>query len=137
MHAERMNKYMQKNLEQELFDSYNFMQTDENCCIPCDCGSGWFSLIKAFCSELAGYCKINNINVLDFDISQVKQKMGTMRICYSSSDKMIIDYLFSLTNKYEHLSSEICEQCGSQGTLQIVNSYRQVLCEGCLKSKII
>jgi len=68
----------------------------------CECGSGWLQMIHDLIEELieAGW---------DKRICQIKEKFGGLRFYIGEGNTEIFDII----SKYEELSYEICEKCGS------------------------
>jgi len=87
------------------------------------CGDGWFKLID----ELSG--KLEQYRVV---AAQVKEKFGGLRFYLESCDSEIYDIVNELINNAEHKSYEICETCGSPGSLRR-GGWMTTACDKCQK----
>ncbi len=72
-----------------------------------ECGSGWYWLIDNLCECIQKYIGDNELKQIE--ATQVKEKYGTLRFYTSGGD----DIIFGMTWMAEHMSSKICEKCGS------------------------
>ena len=90
---------------------------------------GWDNLVMDFIIEIDKYIKDNNIE--DFNILQIKQKFGQLRVYYGATT--VSDEHFSkltkILEKYEKLASKTCEKCGKPGSLKTINYWATVRCE--------
>jgi hypothetical protein len=82
------------------------------------CGAGWADLITAttVCIDVVGE---------EFKYSQIKEKMGTLRLYYDGGG----DTAFDLTTIAEHfISPRLCEVCGGLGHL-VDGGWLRTLCD--------
>jgi hypothetical protein len=70
-----------------------------------ECDKGWWPLIDECIEKLEEEAKKTPFN---FEILQIKEKYGTLRIYLSSEN----DSLFGIVERYELFSSHLCELCG-------------------------
>jgi len=87
----------------------------------CECGEGWLELIKNCIQECidAGW---------DKKICQIKQKFGGLRFYINTAN----DEVWNVIRKYEDLSFETCEICGSTKNVTVEGkSWTQALCDKC------
>lgn len=118
---------MKESLELKLQKEFEFMERKGNETLyqqyGCECGDGWYDLIRRMCIELAA--------IGGFQPLQIKQKYGTLRvygICSEERGYEIID-------KYEDLSEHICEECGADGYEREIYGWYRVLCERCFEGR--
>ena len=92
-----------------------------------ECDKGWWSLIDECIEELE---KVAKKKGFDFEILQIKEKYATLRIYLSSED----DELFNIVQKFEILSSHVCEICGEFWTAKerVSHGWYKVLCNKCV-----
>lgn len=82
-----------------------------------DIGDGWLSLCRAF------FLKVPRD--LDIKVSaMVRDHGGLMKIEYTPADPRVD----SLINSVHSASSHICEECGREGTTQLLSDGARVLC---------
>ena len=74
------------------------------------CGDGWFSLIDSFCAEVDRLIQFENLPPVL--ISQVKSKLGTLRIHYLGGD----DRVRAMASLIQTLSASIDEDSGAPKT---------------------
>lgn len=75
-----------------------------------ECEDGWIEIIADCHSELLSLDP-------DYTIFQIKQKFGTLRYYAEPSQPQYSDRFREIIDKYEQLSSHICETTGAKGTL--------------------
>lgn len=77
-----------------------------------DCGPGWWPLIRECADALQ-----------DIDdqylIYQIKEKFGTLRFYFSTSDPSREQQMRRIVKEFEKRSASTCEESGSQGQLMI------------------
>jgi len=85
------------------------------------CGDGWLPLIE----EL-----ISNIIELGWNkqVCQVKEKYGELRFYINGAS----DEVHDLISKYEDLSHETCEECGSTDSVTQTKGWISSLCKKCI-----
>jgi len=115
----------------KLISKYKTLFSDEFTDIRCEVG--WTTLIVAFVEYLASFNKFYKTKV---KISTIKEKFGQLRIYLDDVPKEYAERLIGVTDTYIHLSSYICEKCGSTDKVAIKPSaYLQSLCLKCRKEK--
>jgi len=82
-------------------------------------GNGWSKIVNNLYDA-----KPKRVNV-----TQVKEKFGTLRFYVSSAP----EWYFDLINYYENLSATICEKCGKPGVLRTERGWLLTLCDDCDK----
>ncbi len=87
-----------------------------------ECDDGWFSMLESALLLLNQHVVLNSYE--NFEIKQIKEKFGKLRIYTNIND----DYIYGVTNMVEHLSSNYCEVCGSPGELRNANKRVRNLC---------
>ena len=91
-----------------------------------DCGVGWWPLIDECINDLE---KESEKEGLDTQILQIKEKYATLRIYLSSES----DEISNIVERYEILSSHVCELCGGFWTAKERKSHGwyKTLCSKC------
>jgi hypothetical protein len=80
-------------------------------------GKGWSQLID----------ELFNILPEDSEVMDVKEKWGSLRIyVYNVPDKT-----YELIKTIEDRSSKICESCGKDSTIQLIQGWMRSLCQEC------
>ena len=88
-----------------------------------ECGEGWIPLIEETFDKIEEILKENPD--LDFQVIQVKEKFGTLRIYVYGCNNEISDLIDTCTDK----SAEICEVCGEKGELREKRYWYITLCD--------
>ena len=125
---------MNKDLENKLLEDFPWTEAKNvftgeklDFSISCECEDGWYSLIHNFCEEVKRLYKSKNANINELTIYQIKEKYGTLRIylgnCIKGTEQIV--------QRYEMLSSKVCEVCGRKGKMRINNGWIKVLCDSC------
>jgi len=92
-------------------------------------GFGWYGLILPIINAIRVY---NEQHPRDpIDITQIKEKFGTLRF-YTSS---IPDHISGMIQKAEEESKYICELCGARGKLTEFNGWYITLCDDHIKAR--
>lgn len=101
----------------------------------CECGDGWFELVKRLCARIDELLA-ENLDIDDFLWVQIKEKFGTLRAYYSSSGSFfekhasIDDPIYLAVSEAEEESERTCEDCGQPGTLHAYGWWHTV-CAAC------
>ena len=107
---------------EESFDTTRYFSYRE-----IECGSGWYDLIWGLCEQIEEELDKETADVRNkFAITQVKEKLGRLRINTYAANKAIDD----LVTKAERKSLGICQRCGKPGKLR-KGSYWSTLCDDC------
>lgn len=97
-----------------------------------DCGSGWYSLIYELFDKIEELLNTKYKEFReDFEVVQVKEKWGELRVYISSGPHEIFDLIESYSDKSTH----ICENCGKPGTLAENKGWWSTLCSECRYEK--
>ncbi len=94
----------------------------------CECGDGWFSLVRHLCLGLQSYLKERPD--FDFKFSQVKEKFGLLRIYSEGGDERTK----ALIKEVQDTSSEVCEECGRREG--VIHDNRSTLCSFCRETRL-
>lgn len=99
-----------------------------NTCKFIECDMGWDSILDNLCGSIQEYVKSNPM-VKDFDITQVKEKFGTLRFYTNYSD----DYIDGMIHFAEFLSSKTCETCGVTSCVKLerIGGWVKTICSTC------
>lgn len=77
-----------------------------------ECGDGWFKIIRNLSGQIYSHlAKKGKKHLNDFQVSQVKEKYGTLRYYYYGGDEQIDKWV----NEAEKASETTCEECGADG----------------------
>ena len=100
------------------------------------CGLGWYALLHNLCLEIERILERDaekykaiegeENEFIEMYAVQIKEKYGTLRFYMSCETDEIDD----LIRKAESLSREICEKCGSPGSMRDTSWYA-VKCDAC------
>jgi hypothetical protein len=74
------------------------------------CGEGWYQLIWDLDYQLA-------LIDSDYTIFQIKEKFGELRFYYGSKDVRKYYMMSEIVEKYEAMSTSVCEETGLPGEL--------------------
>jgi hypothetical protein len=87
---------------------------------------GWKIIIDECVEELE---KESEKLDFDFEITQIKEKFGTLQVYLSSGS----NDAFAITDKYQIISSHVCEHCGEFYTARTRESHHwlKTLCDKC------
>lgn len=94
-------------------------------------GKGWHSLIEECIKELNVICECENYEIID-----IKEKLGSLRISLSSNDKSILKECYKIIYKYEDISKNVCEECGCSGKIRSDLDRTSTLCEEHYKERL-
>lgn len=92
-----------------------------------ECSEGWWPLIADLDAELAAV-------VPEYRVLQVKEKFGALRFYYdlpSDAPREVWEKVQSIVQKYEILSTTVCEECGGDGRLRDDRAWIRTLCDVC------
>jgi len=91
------------------------------------CGDGWYWLIDNLCEQINKRATYKKLNI---NISYIGEKFGVLNIkCNGCNDDAIWGYIEFAT----HLSSKMCEMCGSTKYLGKTSPWIKNLCINCGK----
>lgn len=106
---------MKEELEKQLVENYPRLfrgkdapVTENLMAFGCECGDGWFNIIKTACDLISSR---TNADTADFLLTQIKEKYGTLRIYYAGGD----EYIAGIVDMAEAISAHTCEICGAPG----------------------
>lgn len=97
---------------------------------PCFCGDGWFQLIWSMFEEFESLYSERGL-VIDLVVVQVYEKYAGMHMDYQGG----ISGVDNIVDKYENLSEETCEVCGSLGEIRKIGDWLSALCDGCYRTE--
>lgn len=121
-----MRKDLQGYLVKEypkLFAGFNKPPNQSLMCFGCDCGDGWFELIKEMCERIKDYP--------DVEFIQIKEKFGTLRVYTGSVPDEVSDIIDEMCSR----SATVCELCGASGKCISHSGWVRCMCEECYKNK--
>ncbi len=101
-------------------------------CKIIECDKGWDSILENLCNCIQDYITRNTL-AKDFDVTQVKEKFGTLRFYTNYSD----DYIDGMVYLACYLSSKTCEFCGTQKSVSVCRfgGWIKTACKECRKTK--
>jgi hypothetical protein len=115
----------------ELFAATELPPTESLMCFGCECGDGWYGLIKAASELISLHMKRvqqENPNA-KFVWAQIKEKFGGLRLYY---DGYSDDYIRGVLSMAYELAFITCEVCGSPGE-QRSGGWIVTQCDNCYK----
>jgi len=113
---------MKKELVQKIVEKNPTLFAHKQYPVSLDCGDGWFDLLDQLCDMINW--DVNNNRAPAVEITQVKEKFGTLRFYYNGGNERIDGYV----GFAEQLSGITCEVCGSRGKLR-GGSWMRTLCD--------
>ncbi len=148
---------MRDELEMKLAEEFSFMRkgltlaqqrangsvNDLYSAFGCDCGDGWYELLRSLCTEIGEAYAEAGLPV-DIGIDQIKEKFGTLRFYYHTWEhadrtpenetayREVHLKIGEIVSGYEDKSEEICEECGKAGVLRSDLGWMQTLCGECV-----
>lgn len=122
---------MNAELEDKLYAKFPFytIRSEEGTNYHCamDFGDGWNELITNMSEDIRNLIESKYDGNLDFTISYMKEKFGTLSI-FTFGHPDDIDYIIS---QAEHDSGHICETCGNFGELRESHLWLYTRCDKC------
>ena len=100
-----------------LFEQFAFLRPKENDDTPLkvygiECGDGWLGVITKLCR------KIESLNMRNFQVTQIKEKFGTICFYFENAPKRKLARIIEYTNEAQADSGRTCEVCGAPGRLK-------------------
>jgi hypothetical protein len=86
------------------------------------CGEGWYPLLERLFEAISKTNPPEN-----FEIIQVKEKFGSLRVYADNSS----DEIDNLITKAEAESIKTCERCGNEGKLVSKRGWWRTICDSC------
>ncbi len=129
----RSQNYLFKRFEQ-FFPSIEQRTPDKSCmAFGFNVGDGWYPLVKTLLEEIEMYSKMFPIHFMTFQIAQVKEKFGGLRVYFRGDlvDDILVEEMWKLTTDAELKSFNICEDCGKPGMLRKDRPWFRTLCNKC------
>lgn len=87
-----------------------------------ECDKGWYRLIDSCLKEVQ---ELYDRNKTEFEVLQVKEKFGQLRIYLNN----YINGSHEILERYSKLSTSICEVCGEKGCLCVKGRFLKILCD--------
>ena len=95
------------------------------------CGDGWYDIIYRLCERIEPLVAALADRASDFQIVQVKEKLGGLRFYVEGSN----DEIEAAIHSASELSILTCEVCGNPGNLeQDATGWWKTLCASCRKT---
>ena len=122
---------MTPELENKLYEDFPSLfanREQQGSCMVygCECGDGWYGILRAACNRIASHEKYAGRS--DFRFGQVKEKWGRLCLYYSAGD----EFVMGVISMAEAMSAMTCELCGDPGKTNDIG-WLSTLCEGCRK----
>ena len=89
-------------------------------CFGCECGDGWYELIRGVCEKIKDY--------KDVEFFQIKEKFGELRM-YTGA---VTDKVHDIIEEACEQSVTVCEACGKPGKIR-GGGWVRTLCDECIK----
>lgn len=137
----RKNGYDEQGMVRDLYGAFG-----------CECGDGWFELLRELCAEITSVYEQEGMPV-DLVVMQVKEKFATLRFYYHREGRnpglQALDFLggpslrlrpnqseldrkiSDVVSKYEEKSGTVCERCGKSGSVRTDLRWLLTLCDDC------
>ena len=87
-----------------------------------ECGDGWYKILHDLFTKIKESCRPDG-----FEVIQVKEKFGGLRVYVSSGT----DEIYDLIDKAEKESEKTCETCGEPGKIDTSIYWLSCLCDKC------
>lgn len=145
---------MRQALEAELEREFLFMRNITSG--GCDCGGGWYELLRGLCWEISTVYQEAGVPV-DIVVDQVKEKFGGLRFYYhvkarehgdqasgfldgpglsSRPEGMALHRkVAEIVSRWEEKSYTVCETCGKPGEPREDLPWTATLCDSCYTRK--
>lgn len=94
-----------------------------------ECDIGWYDILSSLCFLIAQHennIKTRNIYLVKF--TQIKEKLGGLRIYIDNKQDSYIDGLIAMAESWSY---KTCEKCGEKGSLRNKNNWLKTLCDKC------
>jgi hypothetical protein len=127
---------LQEKLENDLFEKFpqlfqdkDLPDTKTRICDGCACGDGWYQIIHDMCQEI-----MDNDPPEGFRFFQIKEKWGRLTVYIEVFDQdgdYNIDKFYNIVSKYEKMSKDVCENCGSLDVKTQGPGWLKTLCKVC------
>ncbi|MEA3296149.1 MAG: hypothetical protein U9Q27_03375 [Patescibacteria group bacterium] len=127
MNIELQNKLYKK--YPKLFKQKDLPMTQTCMCWGICTGDGWYWIIDNLCNCVQSY--IDNNEKDQIEITQVKEKFGSLRF-YTSYSNQFINGMICLS---EHYSWNTCENCGSINNIIHTKGWISTLCKDCIEKR--
>ena len=135
---------MKLELQHQLAKDFPFMRgnpknntkhmiSDNYTAFGCECGDGWYWVIRNLCAEITAAYAAEGLEV-EIAPTQIKEKYGGLRFYYSSTGRCL-PVVDDIICKYEDIAENTCEECGKPGKLRNHQSWDMVRCESCFQIK--
>lgn len=146
---------MREELERRLGTEFPFMRQSKDEWVHCDCGDGWYDLIRELCKSISERYTRDG-KTPDITVLQVKEKYGELRFYYEHEKMLrkadILDFptekdtrsmqnnkaarqlredIGEIVWQFEDRSSMVCEECGSAGETRTDLFQIRTLCGDC------
>ena len=96
------------------------------------CDMGWTPLIIELLDKLQAIVDAEPERYKDFEITEIKEKYGGLRVYTSIYTEQIED----LIDSYAYRAEETCEVCGEPGSLREHNHWWKTVCGKCYEDWI-
>jgi hypothetical protein len=108
----------------QLFRDYHGDVTKTCMAFGCDCGDGWFEIIRDACEKMMAVGLEP-----DTVFAQIKEKCGGLRLYMYGATSEIYD----IASAAEEESCKVCESCGSRENVNATSegSWVSTLCKEC------
>lgn len=131
---------MNKSLTKKLFDDFPKLYrgiakpiTESSLPFGFGCGDGWYQLIYILSADIENVAKHHAIDQNSEqwpEVTQVKEKFGTLRFYIKCQALDIQKEVHRLISEAEFKSVTICEQCGAPGKIRF-GSWLKTTCDAC------
>ncbi len=126
-----MKAELQKELVEgfpQFFQDINLPPTQTCMCWGCECGDGWFGILKKLCEDIA-----TSDPPEGFKFSQVKEKFGGLRVYTFGGTEQISQLIHGAQKE----SYKTCEECGGKEDVlsDWICGWVRTLCKSCAANR--
>lgn len=94
---------------------------------------GWYKAFGEMMLDELKACLEKADFVEKFEISQIKEKYGSLRFYYNGAPTQISEELYRIVTKYEVLSENICIECGEPDVPYTTSGWITPICLDCYR----
>lgn len=105
--------------------------------IAISCDKGWYWLIDNLCDKLSNCIKTHSYkNDIIINITYIKEKFGVLDVFLytENTDEKQLTEIYSYVSFATHLSTKICERCGSLENIGRTSKWIKYLCIECVNN---
>ena len=129
----KVDTYLVEKYPKIFINRYENMK-DTLMCFGFDHNDGWFFILNQLCYSIQSYIDNNNSyrnnKIPQVVATQVKEKFGILEFYYTGGD----DYIDGMVSLASHMSTSICEYCGTTENVGRTKGWISTICKDCHSS---